>query len=340
VHALEPDLVILDEFQRFKDLLDPDSPGADLAHAIFDQPMARVLLLSATPYKMYTLPDEPEGDDHYKDFIATVKFLAGEDTALAVAQNLRIMREAMLSGTDRTVAEEARGRVERALRRVISRTERLATSPDRDGMLQERPLAGVRLTPDDVRAFRSVHAVAQLVDRHDVFEYWRSAPYLFNLMESYKVKARFKEHLERNDAGLVAALKQAEALLDWKSIRRYRALDAGNAKMRALVEDVLDRGVWQLAWLPPSLHYYTPGGAYADPPLQQFTKRLVFSAWAVVPKAISVVLSYEAERRAIEAAGIERTYDARRATGLLRFQMSAGRRTGMPVLGLLTPPSC
>ena len=77
IEALEPDLVILDEFQRFKDLLDPDNPGAELAHAIFDHTTSRVLLLSATPFKMYTLPDEPEGDDHYKDFLKTVEFLGG-----------------------------------------------------------------------------------------------------------------------------------------------------------------------------------------------------------------------------------------------------------------------
>jgi len=74
VEALEPDLVILDEFQRFRDLLTPGTAGSDLAHAIFDQKTARVLMLSATPYKMYTLPDEPEGDDHYLDFRRTVEF--------------------------------------------------------------------------------------------------------------------------------------------------------------------------------------------------------------------------------------------------------------------------
>ena len=63
----------MDEFQRFKDLLDADGedPAAELANAIFNHPDARVLLLSATPYKMYTLPDEPEGDDHYTDFLRT-----------------------------------------------------------------------------------------------------------------------------------------------------------------------------------------------------------------------------------------------------------------------------
>ena len=64
---LEPDLIILDEFQRFKHLLgaNGDSEGiseaAQLAHHLFnyqesqDDPAAaaRVLLLSATPYKIW-----------------------------------------------------------------------------------------------------------------------------------------------------------------------------------------------------------------------------------------------------------------------------------------------
>ncbi len=100
VEHLEPDLVILDEFQRFKDLLDADDEGARLANAIFDHPDAKVLLLSATPYKMYTLPDEPEGDDHYHDFTRTVRFLAGDERAHIVERELRAMRESLLMGGD------------------------------------------------------------------------------------------------------------------------------------------------------------------------------------------------------------------------------------------------
>src|SRR5690606_39025433 len=92
VEALEPDLVIMDEFQRFKDLMTPGSDAAALAHAIFEHPDAKVLLLSATPFKMYTLPDEPEGDDHYRDFVATVRFLAGDASAAAVESDLHTMR--------------------------------------------------------------------------------------------------------------------------------------------------------------------------------------------------------------------------------------------------------
>lgn len=67
--ALEPDLIILDEFQRFKHLMDREEgedeselSARELAEELFtyadENSEARVLLLSATPYKMYTTADE------------------------------------------------------------------------------------------------------------------------------------------------------------------------------------------------------------------------------------------------------------------------------------------
>src|SRR5690606_14264982 len=79
--ALEPDIVILDEFQRFKYLLDGEDEMALLARALFDYPDAKVLLLSATPYKMYTMYYERAEDDHYADFMRTVRFLFNSDKA-------------------------------------------------------------------------------------------------------------------------------------------------------------------------------------------------------------------------------------------------------------------
>src|SRR5439155_1275128 len=58
IQALEPDLVVLDEFQRFRYLLTTDTPAGELAGQLFMQPDARVLLLSATPYKPFTYAEE------------------------------------------------------------------------------------------------------------------------------------------------------------------------------------------------------------------------------------------------------------------------------------------
>ncbi|MGF0130577.1 DEAD/DEAH box helicase [Dietzia cinnamea] len=344
VDALEPDLVILDEFQRFKDLLatedDEETEASTLAKAVFEYPGARTLLLSATPYKMYTLPDEPEGDDHYADFIRTVRFLAGPEVAQEVAHQLRVLRETLVSGGDPEKARAARGAAEALLRTVMCRTERLAATTDRDGMLREHSMPGVQVTADDIRGWRSFDTIASAVDRHDVFEYWRSTPYPLNIMERghYRINQHFTEALERQNAVVVREVTRGEGFLSWKDIASYRELDAGNAKIRGLIADVLDKGVWKLAWLPPTLPYHRLSGPYSESELPGFTKRLVFSAWDVVPKAISVMLSYEAERRSIDqAGGPSAAYDQRQVTQPLQFRMDETRPAAMSLLSLMYP---
>jgi hypothetical protein len=207
-------------------------------------------------------------------------------------------------------------------------------------MLEPREMDGVRLASEDLRSWQTFDDVARHVDRHDVFEYWRSTPYPLNLMDrnAYLVQTKFQEAVQRKDPILVAMLHDARGLLDWEEIHNYHRVDPGNAKLRGLIDDVLDRGAWRLAWLPPSLPYYEMAGAYAEPQLASFTKRLIFSAWSVVPKAIAVMVSYEAERRAIEAAKLtDRRYDDRPITPPLQFRMSRDRHAGMPALALLYP---
>ena len=68
VDALEPDLIILDEFQRFTELLHGDHDAAILAQSLFDYTdrngnAARTLLLSATPYRLLTLSRRRREDD-------------------------------------------------------------------------------------------------------------------------------------------------------------------------------------------------------------------------------------------------------------------------------------
>jgi len=341
VAALEPDIVILDEFQRFKELLavDDDTPNEarELAQELFNFKDAKLILLSATPYKMYTLPDEPEGDDHYADFIQTVRFLTDDaGRTQDVESALSRMRSALYAG-DLPAATEAKETVERELRRVMVRTERLGSTPDRDGMIAEHAWTGVTLTPADVDDYRRLTHTSRALESFDPLEFWRSSPYVLELMENYKLKKALV-NADPEDGALLNAMSAVGNTIDHAEINHYRALDPGNAKMRGLCDDVLERGAWRLAWIPPSLPYYELSGAYAEPQLREFTKRLIFSSWAVAPKAIATVVSYEAERRLMAAASADREYYARRRqTPLLAFQRSEGRLTGMPVLGLMYP---
>jgi hypothetical protein len=128
-------------------------------------------------------------------------------------------------------------------------------------------------------------------------------------------------------------------VLPWADAEGFRPIEAGNPRMRSLTDDVVEQGAWQLLWIPPSLPYYRLSGVFANPALRNFTKRLVFSAWRVVPRAVAAFLSYEVDRR-MNAHDPEarNTPEGRKRRGqLLRFSRSEGRLTGMPVLALLYP---
>lgn len=175
-HLLQPDIVVLDEFQRFRDVLHSDEDDEkskasaedryaasiakhllDFHHADHDR-TARVLLLSATPYAMHTAAVHAAGDptvdhhaaesnEHYDDFLATYAFLAKglpgepdvEAKIAALSRELYALRRGIVDAPDNG-AEPARRAAEQVgarLRRVMARTERLSVTDDRDGMLKE-----------------------------------------------------------------------------------------------------------------------------------------------------------------------------------------------------------
>jgi len=349
--ALEPDLIVLDEFQRFKSLLHGTDAASELARGLFEysdeRSRARVLLLSATPYKMYTLTDESASDDHFADFANTVSFLDPEANPTAFPHLLRDLRTELYrladGGGERLPALKAA--LETQLRRVMVRTERLAVTPDRDGMLVHRPADHVRLEARDVESYCALQDVARILRVGDTIEYWKAAPYLLNFMEGYQLDRALDavQDTPAQAAQLARLLnRDTGLLLDWDAIARYRAIDPGNARLRALATDTLDKGAWRLLWIPPALPYYRLAGAFADPVLARLTKRLVFSSWRVVPRAVASLLSYQAEREMIRTfekeQDPENSPEARvRRRALLRFARTDGRLTGMPVLGLLYP---
>lgn len=340
VRALEPDLVILDEFQRFRHILHGHSEAAELARQLFDYrdhlgERVRVLLLSATPYKMYTLADE-EADDHYSDFVETLRFLMGDDEAEAFSSELATFRHALLHlpSTGIEAVLTVRAQIEERLRTVMVRTERLAVTENRSGMLNECESPALQLDARDIHGFVALDSLARHLRVGDVLEYWKSAPYLLNFMEQYKLANAVTAAEEAGERLPV----DASSLLPWGDVEAYRRVDPGNARLRSLLAQTVDQQMWRLLWLPPSLSYYDLATPFSQ--VRGLTKRLVFSAWAVAPKAIAALLSYEAERQMVRSFSRHRinTPEARKkAKPLLRFAYADDRPTGMPVFALLYP---
>jgi len=317
--VLEPDLVILDEFQRFKDLLREPSTmsdakekdAAELAQALFHcSSDPRVLLLSATPYKLYT----PNGDteNHYEDFLQTVAFLLDDCQALAtLTADLKAFRHGLLGldGEDTASLFTVRSRIEACLRRVMCRTERVGATARGDAMVCARtpPLP---LAPKELIDLRLIDAVSRTVGDRDMLEFWESSPYLLNFMKGYNLKGKVQSCLSEGGAP-AAELRELlrrhpRGLLRKSWLEKYAPLEPSNARLRLLLQETLDSGLWRLLWLPPSLPYWRPEGPFAH--VSNATKVLIFSSWRVVPDAISALVSYAVEQHIVAQSNQECTY--------------------------------
>lgn len=336
VETLEPDLVILDEFQRFRHLLDKEHPAGELADQLFRFPSAKVLLLSATPFKPFTYAEEHD-EDHVTDFYRTLDFLAEGTDAFDpdhVRKQLEEYRQLVVTGGDPSPAA-ASARTE--LLRVMSRQER----PPMVGhaMSTESVRPATRVTAEDLAGYAALHDVAQHV-RHDrdrglvTPEYWKSAPYFVNFCDGYQLGARLRA--ATLDTSTAMSLEQTQHLGS-SQVERFQIMDYGNARMRDLVDATVGRDWWKLLWIPPSLPYLEPAGAYAES--TDVTKMLVFSSWTATPAAVASLLSYEAERRAAQGTNYDAYTSAarRKLTQPLNYRLDAGRPARMSTLLLFWP---
>lgn len=337
--ALEPDLVILDEFQRFKHLLDGDDEASMLATALFEHPDVRVLLLSATPYKMFTLDQENDEDDHYPDFIRTLNFLLDDSSKVNEVKSLlsehRKSLHACTKGTEHH--PEKKTALEQALLKVMCRTERVATTRDHNSMLTEIERTAP-LMPADLQHAATVDAVSVCVKAREPIEYWKSSPYLINFLKHYDLRHKLDAQLNKPSDALRRTLSSANGqLLKKEMLEDYQALDPANPRMRVLFEDTVDKGMWQLLWMPPSMPYVEPGGVYKGK--DGLTKALVFSSWSAVPDAVASICSYEAERKMISGISVLHSELYEKIKPLLRFALTSkdNRLTGMPVVAWLLP---
>ena len=87
---------------------------------------------------------------------------------------------------------------------------------------------------------------------------------------------------------MVDALQRHDAaFLNAATLRTWGRIDPENAKLRELAGELIDEKLYRLLWMPPTLPYWPLEGPFEGK--EQATKRLLFSAWNMVPNVVSAV---------------------------------------------------
>ena len=350
IDKLNPDLVIMDEFQRFKDLLNADSESETgmLANKFFSDSNTRMLLLSATPYKMYSTLDEIDeenSDEHYVEFLDVLKFLNITDEAdaefKAIWSNYSVQLKEYANGNEAVL--QVKNQAEDALYRHICRTERMEANGAADIMDDSDILKKLEISDSDVRSYIQLHKTLNGIVSYNIpIDYVKSCPYLLSFMRDYKLKkdieAYFKNHTDE-----LYKLNRETFFIKKKSISNYEKLPCNNARLEKVLDRTMSQSAEKLLWLPPSKPYYESGYPFDN--TEYFTKTLIFSSWEMVPRMLASLISYEAERKTVGVLIKKNKLDAqyfadeqkRFPLPKLNFALKEGEPAAMTLFCLIYP---
>jgi hypothetical protein len=313
VDLLKPDLVIMDEFQRFKFLISADitSEAGILADRFLKGNNIKILLLSATPYKLYSTLEEineTQSDDHYSEFLQVMNFLFTDQERQQefkeiwndFSVNLREVNFKDLS------IISAKNNAENAMYQGVCRTERISAVQSGDFIDDKSVKIPLKVTEQDILSYIEVeNLLKQTGQGYGVpVDYIKSAPYILSFMKKYQLKRHIEKYFQKNSDEIKLANKR-HLWLDDRTIRNYGPLDPTNAKLERLKEAAFENNAEMLLWVPPARPYYEPQGVYKN--VGNFSKILVFSAWEMVPRMIATLISYEAERKTIGKLAAQHT---------------------------------
>ena len=334
VASLRPDLVIFDEFQRFRDLVAPDLAGEAarvLGQIRGDDAGQRpaLLLLSATPYRFYSRrTEDASGQQHHGQFYELIEFLHGGGThgktmASQCRRAFEVIRQELGRGQPESAAAEAsRAEVRAYLRPIMARTER-AAHPDET--LGASTLGHpCQLNASDIAVYRHLCDSLQPPDRAAAVPYWTSIPLPMQSMS--------KRYAAWSRAG-----RSAEPMpgLTRDERRRFKRKFWPHPRLRALKELASSHNL-ALPWIAPSLPWWPlrgvwkpetdggtsgkHGGERTRSEEEPWSKLLVFSRFRATPQAISALLSYDLEAHLMRGTG--KRYD----TALERRLLSASAK--------------
>lgn len=313
--CLKADLFILDEFQRFSDLIKTTGNNQKepneiqlTASKIFND-NKKVLLLSATPFKQFaTQWDVEQGNNHFESFNELLKFLfehsihspfnAINTQRKSYLSMLQKYRDSFQELVENKEFQEVRKKLHKLYLKGLTRTERAISV--------KTPLINDKskelLLPTDEEVLKGVNLLSWLSKEvktrkytHQMIEFCKSTPHPFSFIRGYKLHE-----------DLLKLKKNKDFYLPYDEWNSYNyELNGRHAKLDSLLKTVFKQNSVKLLWIPPSLPYYK----ISDQSLNShgYSKTLIFSSWVMVPRALSTLLSYHAEK-AIQSERSEQKY--------------------------------
>ena len=307
---IDVDLVIMDEFQRFSELIEEngESETQILANRFLKSESSEqapfVLLLSATPYKPYQTRYDSEIRDNVSchEFKSVTDFLT--HNGQSVDEKWIKFGGALenISSDNFEYVKMVKEDVEKALYGIMCRTERL--SVDIPNNLIETFKEPLDIDSRDVFSYISAHRLLSKIDSsipHHYLptSYSENIPYVYSFLNGYKISEKIrvnaqKKKYSRADTKFVVIPKG--------KVVDFKPLDIPNAKMRrvfdiaGLNDEKINEVIPYLLWIPPTIPYYKLEYPFNKAP-DNYSKTLIFSSWVMVPRCASSLLSYEADRR-------------------------------------------
>ncbi|MGE0853994.1 MAG: helicase [Hyphomicrobiaceae bacterium] len=328
-----PDLVIFDEFQRYRDLLSPTGREDRLLVTLLAEGRGKppaLLMLSATPYKLYASRwEESRGVEAHRELFDLIEFLGGasgheirQEAEGAFSRFGDLVRSIARAGGDpealETLVRDARTErevLQALLAPLMSRTERHSPRVEDGSDTTALPSA---VAPSDVRVYRHLVRSFKSQHRSDALAYWLSVPLpaqaLGGRYQAWKL-ATFGR-----DGQLVKLTPSVRSRIDPPT-------EWPHPKMRAL-KAVTSPESLALPWMAPSQPWWPLSGGWADahPP----AKLLLFSRFKATPQSVAALTSFAVEARylARDPVGYEKVWRRR------RLQAGPGR---LPTLALFHP---
>jgi len=348
VEENKPDLVIFDEFQRFRDVItsrieETTMVGASSVVEVEElnveyaanrvlkglrgdnmkSPPA-LLLLSATPYRLYSTRWEDEiTRQPYEEFFELVEFLYGggrngQKKRKECEDAFRELHSELRRGSlDSLRTHQVKQKIEGLLRKVMARTERFAwlEKNSHSSGKDKLEILATDLQEQDVLIYKHLSDSLDPMHKSSAVPFWMSIPMPMQFMSSDYISWKNARTVSPNGAfGLNQEMRNdLEAPDIWP-----------HPRLRKILNEEISR--LALPWIAPSLPWWNLGGGWQ----KNASKVLLFSRFQAVPGAIAGLVSYHLESALLS----QQTINYSEITKRKRLQ---ARATQQNLLAIFTP---